>query len=76
MLRRILKLAGTLFLTLGLGSTGQAGITTGQTAPDFRLQDQNGDWHTARAASWTVDRPVLLSEGRHAGLHQGSLRVS
>lgn len=32
---------------LGLGlATAQAQVAVGDTAPDFRLQDQNGQWHT------------------------------
>lgn len=36
-----LLLAGLLFGSAGLGATPQAG----ETAPGFRLQDQNGEWH-------------------------------
>ncbi len=35
----------TLFAALGLASA-EAQVTVGDPAPDFRLQDQNGAWHT------------------------------
>jgi peroxiredoxin Q/BCP len=34
-----------LALCLGL-ATARAQVAVGDTAPDFRLQDQNGQWHT------------------------------
>ncbi len=40
------QLAGTV-LGLFMVARAIAGeITVGETAPDFRLQDQNGEWHT------------------------------
>ena len=36
--------------------TAATGPTVGQTAPEFRLQDQKGDWHTlaAERGKWVV----------------------
>jgi peroxiredoxin Q/BCP len=33
-------------LGLSLSATALAAVIAGQAAPDFRLQDQRGDWHT------------------------------
>jgi peroxiredoxin Q/BCP len=33
-------------LTLGIVTVSAAGPDVGEEAPDFRLQDQKGDWHT------------------------------
>ena len=43
--KNIILIASTLclFLITGIAS---AEINTGQTAPNFNLQDQNGNWHT------------------------------
>ena len=43
--KNIILIASTLclFLITGIAS---AEIKTGQTAPNFNLQDQNGNWHT------------------------------
>lgn len=42
--------AGVLFsctlLFLGSGAVARAEVATGDAAPDFRLQDQNGTWHS------------------------------
>lgn len=35
----------SLLAALGL-TTAEAQVTVGEMAPDFRLQDQNGQWHT------------------------------
>lgn len=35
-----------LLVFLGLSSAGHAEIEVGQAAPNFRLQDQNSEWHT------------------------------
>jgi peroxiredoxin Q/BCP len=40
----IALLVGLTGLSLSAGAL--AGVTTGDTAPDFRLQDQKGEWHT------------------------------
>lgn len=40
------KLAGTLLVICGLTTVARAEIGVGEPAPDFRLQDQNGAWHT------------------------------
>jgi peroxiredoxin Q/BCP len=50
-------------------------IDPGKKAPAFSLNDQNGKTH--RLADY-AGRPVAvaLSERRHAGLHEGSVRVS
>jgi peroxiredoxin Q/BCP len=46
MLSKILsRAAAVLVLVLGSG-TVQGEVSVGQPAPDFRLQDQNGKWHT------------------------------
>jgi peroxiredoxin Q/BCP len=39
-------LAGILCLALGALGSADAEVVVGQPAPDFRLQDQNGNWHT------------------------------
>jgi peroxiredoxin Q/BCP len=36
----------TAILGLSISATALATITIGQSAPDFNLQDQSGDWHT------------------------------
>ena len=39
-----------LLSALAFGQLALAGSpAVGETAPDFRLQDQNGDWHTLEA---------------------------
>lgn len=35
-----------LFTALGFSGGAQAQVAVGDMAPDFRLQDQNGQWHT------------------------------
>jgi peroxiredoxin Q/BCP len=46
MTNRSLQVQAALLLLLALSLPALAGVTEGQTAPDFRLQDQNGDWHS------------------------------
>ena len=48
------KLAGTLLVICGLTTGARAEISVGEPAPDFRLQDQKGEWHTLEAhrGSW------------------------
>ena len=43
--KNIISIASILFFFLITG-TSIAEINTGQTAPNFNLQDQNGNWHT------------------------------
>jgi peroxiredoxin Q/BCP len=40
------QLVTLIGLTFGLIGSAGAEISVGEPAPDFRLQDQNGDWHT------------------------------
>ena len=53
--KNIILIASTLcfFLITGISS---AEINTGQTAPNFNLQDQNGNWHTLNnyRGKWVV----------------------
>lgn len=41
---------------LAMGSTARAQVAVGEMAPDFRLQDQAGKWHTLadRRGQWIV----------------------
>ncbi|KPJ80719.1 MAG: hypothetical protein AMJ58_07775 [Gammaproteobacteria bacterium SG8_30] len=39
-------LAALALLALAAAAAAQESPTTGQPAPDFRLQDQNGEWHS------------------------------
>ena len=43
---KISKLIGGILVALGLSTTAKAELTPGDAAPEFRLQDQNGEWHT------------------------------
>jgi peroxiredoxin Q/BCP len=60
MKRFVLLLAALFAVTaLPLAATAapeEAGPATGQAAPEFRLQDQKGDWHTlaAERGKWIV----------------------
>ena len=45
MIGKIGKLIGGVLVVLGLSLTAKAELTVGDAAPDFRLQDQNGEWH-------------------------------
>jgi peroxiredoxin len=45
MIGKIGKLIGGVLVALGLSLTAKAELTVGDAAPDFRLQDQNGEWH-------------------------------
>ena len=40
------RLAGPLLVICGLTTGARAEVNVGEPAPDFRLQDQNGEWHT------------------------------
>ena len=51
-------------------------IDPGRKAPAFSLKDQARQDAPARRLRGPAGRPLLLSERRHAGLHQGSVRVS
>ena len=43
--KNIISIASILCLFLITG-TSIGEVNTGQTAPNFNLQDQNGEWHT------------------------------
>jgi len=43
--------------------------TEGSAAPDFALQDQNGQTHRLSDYAGTLAGPVFLSARRYAGLH-------
>jgi len=45
MIGTISRLIGTVLVALGLSTTAKAELTPGDAAPEFRLQDQNGEWH-------------------------------
>lgn len=53
LLSLLLLLVAPVFAADGASDTGPA---VGQAAPDFRLQDQKGDWHTlaAERGKWVV----------------------
>ena len=42
----IRNMLSAALIMLGLSTPAQASPAVGQAAPDFRLQDQNGKWHT------------------------------
>lgn len=46
MLKQAGRLIGSVLVLLGLSTVVRAEISTGDPAPDFRLQDQTGAWHT------------------------------
>jgi peroxiredoxin Q/BCP len=52
----VLLLASLFAGPLGAAESTPAGPTDGQAAPEFRLQDQKGDWHTLGQYSgkWVV----------------------
>jgi peroxiredoxin Q/BCP len=52
----VLMLAGFFAGPLGAAESTPAGPADGQAAPEFRLQDQKGDWHTLGQYSgkWVV----------------------
>ena len=50
-------------------------IEPGQQAPAFSLPDQHGTIHTLAGYAGRPRGALLLSEGRHLGLHQGSLHL-
>jgi peroxiredoxin Q/BCP len=56
MLSMIKKLSGAMLLLLGLSIAAKAEVAVGGPAPDFRLQDQKGDWHTLEQyrGSWVA----------------------
>ena len=57
----------------GLLGTGEPGIKVGDAAPEFDLTDAAGKRPPLGLPRQAQRRPVLLSEGRHARLHEGSL---
>lgn len=40
------KALAAVLIMLGFSPVSKADLEAGQAAPDFRLQDQNGDWHS------------------------------
>lgn len=56
MLKTSLSALAALLVFLGFTTSSLAGIEVGQPAPGFRLQDQNGEWHTLDqyAGSWVA----------------------
>ena len=50
-------------------------IEPGQKAPAFSLPDQHGKIHTLAGYAGRPRRALLLPEGRHLGLHQGSVHL-
>jgi hypothetical protein len=50
-------------------------IDPGKKAPSFSLPDQDGKQHSLADYAGQPVVDLLLSEGRHARLHQGILRV-
>ncbi|HEY0179384.1 MAG TPA: peroxiredoxin [Dokdonella sp.] len=59
-MRRMLSILALALLALAApafaAAEAAAGPAVGQAAPDFRLQDQNGDWHTlaGERGKWIV----------------------
>jgi peroxiredoxin Q/BCP len=56
MIGTISRLIGAVLVALGLSTTAEAELTPGDAAPEFRLQDQNGEWHALAdyRGSWVV----------------------
>jgi len=56
MLKASFRALTALFVFLGFTAASQADIEIGEAAPGFRLQDQNGEWHTLDqyAGSWVA----------------------
>ena len=46
----------------------------GQRAPDFEMATDGGGHRLARRPRRQEGRPLLLSQGRHTGVHQGGMR--
>ena len=46
MISKLGKLIGGALVALGISNPASAEISTGDIAPDFKLQDQNSEWHT------------------------------
>lgn len=46
MMGTIGRILTTVLVSLGLASPALAGVTVGDTAPSFRLQDQKSKWHS------------------------------
>ena len=42
---KISRLLGGVIIALGLSTSATAELSPGDAAPEFRLQDQNGEWH-------------------------------
>jgi len=47
---------GAALVFIGLSSSAAGEVVVGEPAPDFRLQDQNGEWHTLTgyAGKWVA----------------------
>ena len=56
MFRIIGNLISTILVFIGLSASVSGEVLVGETAPDFRLQDQNGEWHTLKnyAGKWVA----------------------
>ncbi|MBT8442111.1 MAG: peroxiredoxin [Gammaproteobacteria bacterium] len=56
MIRTTGKLLGGVMVALMLTAASAAPLEVGKTAPDFRLQDQKGDWHSLEQyrGQWVV----------------------
>ena len=55
---------------------GRPMVEVGKPAPDFSLADQHGKTVTLSKLERLARRPLFLSQGRHARLHQGSMQLS
>ena len=56
MLKKAGKIIGSALVLLGVSTVARAEFSIGDAAPGFRLQDQNGSWHTLEQyrGSWVV----------------------
>ena len=50
-------------------------VTEGKTAPAFTLEDADGKPVALADFAGALRGRLFLPEGRHAGLHQGGLRL-
>lgn len=46
MLRKAGQIIGSVLVALGVSTVAEAEFSVGESAPGFRLQDQNGAWHS------------------------------
>ena len=58
-----------------IGEISRMSVQEGDAAPDFEMPASGGRTVSLQGAARQAVRAVFLSEGRHARLHQGSLRV-